>query len=105
MAKAPKAPTQPPYESFVNPWCVYATEAQAQHAISDIIDQSMGMPITGKHAHDGSSAPEAQKTTTWAIPREIAPGGWGFPAPPKDHLPSDCTLEEYDPSWFPPPEP
>jgi len=101
----PKAPAQPPYESFSNPWCVYATLAQATHAIEDIIDKSMGFPKEGKHAHDNTPAPEAQKTLTWAEPRERAEGGWAFPAPPEAHLPSDCTMEEYDPAWFPMPPP
>ena len=103
MAKDPRAPPQPPdLSQYEDPWCIYATEAQAQHAVEDIIDKSMGMPITGQHAHDGSPAPEAQATTTWAEWREIAPGGYGFPAPPQEHLPDDPgEVLEYDPARFP----
>ena len=100
----PRAPpVQPPLSDFTDPWLVYATENQAVHAV-DIINVDYGYPTTGKHAHDGSDAPYAQQTVTWAEPREIDPsagGGWAFPAPDQDHLPSDATIVEYDPAWFP----
>lgn len=105
MIKDPRAPPtdEPPdLSQYENPWCIYATISQATHAIEDIINQAMGMPITGTHGNDGSPAPEAQKTTTWAIPLEIAEGGYGFPAPPQEFLPSDPgEVREYDPAWFP----
>jgi len=105
MAKAPKAPPEPPdLSQYEDPWCVYATEAQATHAIESLIDVSMGHPKVGTNAETSQPDPTAQQTLTWAEAREISIGGWGFPAPPQQHLPDDPgEVLEYDPAWFPAP--
>jgi hypothetical protein len=103
MAKTPRAPpVEPPNLSqYEDPWCIYATIAQAEHAIEDIIDVSMGFPKPGKNAGTGATV-EGAPTITWFEPLEIAEGGWGFPAPPQQYLPSDPgEVLEYDPAWFP----
>ena len=99
--RAEPPPTEPPnLGNYENPWCIYATLAQAEHAVEDLIDKSMGFPAPGKNAGTGETVPTAQ-TVTWAEPVEIAPGGYGFPAPPQEVLPDDPgEVLEYDPSWF-----
>lgn len=82
--------------------------------------------IVGKNVGTGAPDPTAQKTEQYAIPLQRLDGKWIIPHP--EGMPYASTIvpgtdppvvmvdylmaglkepiiEEYDPSWFPPPEP
>jgi hypothetical protein len=91
----------------LNPWIVYATEADAKAGLASI-DAGFGYPLTGINAKTGAPAPEAQQTRTWSVPvQRVTDGKWCFPAPPAEHRSVDPphTIEEYNLNWFPEPPP
>lgn len=82
--------------------------------------------IVGNNVATGDPDPNAQRTEQYAIPQQRLDGKWVIPHPEEmpsasyvipdtdppvmlvDHLMAgftDPVIEEYDPSWFPPPEP
>jgi hypothetical protein len=80
--------------------------------------------IVGVNADSGKPDPNAQKTERYAIPEQRLDGKWVIPHPEQmpaagyvvdeetgltlvEHIMAgfvDPVIEEYDPSWFPPPE-
>ena len=72
---------------------VFDTEAEAIAAEAQVA-AAIGCIKVGVNAKTGQPAPDAQATTRWAIPQQIADGRWVFPSP-------DNTGVEADPSWWP----
>ena len=59
---------------------VFDTEAEAIAAEAQVA-AAIGCIKVGVNAKTGLPAPEAQATTRWAIPQQIADGRWVFPSP------------------------
>ena len=59
---------------------VFNTEAEAIAAEAQVA-AAIGCIKIGINAKTGLPAPEAQATTRWAIPQQIADGRWVFPSP------------------------
>ena len=59
---------------------VFDTEAEAIAAEAQVA-AAIGCIKVGTNAKTGQPAPEAQATTRWAIPQQIADGRWVFPSP------------------------
>ena len=59
---------------------VFNTEAEAIAAEAQVA-AAIGCIKVGINAKTGLPAPEAQATTRWAIPQQIADGRWVFPSP------------------------
>ena len=59
---------------------VFNTEAEAIAAEAQVA-AAIGCIKVGVNAKTGLPAPEAQATTRWAIPQQIADGRWVFPSP------------------------
>ena len=72
---------------------VFDTEAEAIAAEAQVA-AAIGCIKVGINAKTGLPAPEAQATTRWAIPQQIADGRWVFPSP-------DDTGVEAGEDWWP----
>ena len=72
---------------------VFNTEAEAIAAEAQVA-ADIGCIKVGVNAKTGLPAPEAQATTRWAIPQQIADGRWVFPSPDDEGV-------EAGADWFP----
>ena len=72
---------------------IFDTEAEAIAAEAQVA-AAIGCIKVGVNAKTSLPAPEAQATTRWAIPQQIADGRWVFPSP-------DDTGVESEANWWP----
>jgi hypothetical protein len=91
-------------------YLVFTNQADA-NAANTTIGANMGCSIVGVNAATGLPAPNAQKTTQWAVPQETAstattyPSSWVFPMPASQYMTGvvNDTQAAYDATWFPAP--